>query len=294
MTDEIPDIVRKYVNDNIPYPVGLIGCRSIKPEISHDCCEYDLAIFNKHSSTSGTLKIGKYNIKLINLPALPNLKDPLILKDMILLRDDSNFVLSSAINGSNPKDYQRMLTAFGRRAMINCLFHCEKINNTIKTWPLLSSLWIKISAYDFLEGILALSGLKPMPIHELYQIRRLTILRQDIADAVLAALECIGVKRATRYVILRSFEAISQLNTNAYDRKITYSKIEHLLNMGMMSDCYYYIGKIGRSSIVNRSEEFYRKYIKLIQISMDLDNDMQRMEKMYTYIVKASKSALKN
>jgi hypothetical protein len=286
--------VRKYVNDNIPYPVGLIGCRSIKPEISLDCCEYDLAIFNKYTSTSRTLKIGKYNVELINLPALPNLKNPLILKDMILLHDDSNFTLSSAINGSKPKDYLRMLTAFGRRAMINCLFHCEKINNTIKTQPLLSSLWIKISAYDFLEGILALSGLKPMPIHELYQIRRLAILRQDIADAVLAALECIGVKRATRYVILRSFEAISQLNTNGHDKKIAYSKIEHLLNMGMMSDCYYYIGKIGRSSLINRSEEFYRKYIKLIQISMDLDNDMQRMEKMYTYIVKASKSALKN
>jgi hypothetical protein len=286
--------VRKYVNNNIPYPVGLIGCRSIKPEISLDCCEYDLAIFNNHTSTNRTLKIGKYNVELINLPALPNLNDPLILKDMILLHDDSNFILSSAINDSNAKDYQSMLTTFGRRAMINCLFHHEKINNTIKTQPLLSSMWIKISAYDFLEGILALSGLKPMPIHELYQIRHLTILRQDIADAVLAALECIGVKRATRYVILRSFEGISQLNSNGYDIKIAYSKIEYLLEMGMMSDCYYYIGKLGRSGLVNRGKKFYTKYIKLIQISMDLDNDIQRMEKMYKYIVKASKSALKN
>jgi hypothetical protein len=287
--------VRKYVNDNIPYPVGLIGCRSIKPEISLDCCEYDLAIFNKYTSATKTLKIGKYNVELINLPALPNLKDPLVLKDMILLRDDSNFILSSAIHCSNPKDYQSTLTAFGRRAMINCLFHCEKINNTIKTQPVLSSLWIKISAYDFLEGILALSGLKLMPIHELYQIRHLTIMRQDIADAVLAALECIGVERATRYVILRCFEGLSQLNSNGYyDIKTVYSKIEHLLKVGMMSDCYYYIGKLGRSSLLNRSEKFYTKYIKLIQISMDLDNDLHRMEKMYKYIVNASKSALKN
>ena len=133
-----------------------------------------------------------------------------------------------------------------------------------------------------------------MPIHELHQIRHLTILRQHIADAVLAALECIGVKRATIYVILRSFEGISQLNSNGYDIKIAYTKIEHLLNMGMVSDCYYYIGKLGRSSLVNRNEKFYMKYMKLIQISMDLDSDIQRMEKLYTYIVKASKSALKN
>ena len=291
--NEIPDIVRKYVNDNIPYPVGLIGCRSIKPEISLDCCEYDLAIFNKHTSTSRTLKIGKYNVELINLPALPNLRDPLILKDMILLRDDNNFILSSAINGLTLKDYQMKLIAFGRRAMINCIFHSDKINNTIRTQPLLSSLWIKISAYDFLEGILALSGLKPMPIHELYQIRDLTILRQDVADAVLAALECIGVNRATRHVILRSFEAMYPMNSNGYDRETFYSKIEYLLNRGMMSDCYYYIGKIGIHNLVNRNEKFCSKYLKLIQISMDLDNDIQRMEKMYAYIVKASKIALK-
>jgi hypothetical protein len=291
--NEIPNIVKEFVNENMPHPVGLIGCRCIKPEISLDCCDYDLAIFNKYPNTSTTLKIGKYNVQLINLSALHNLKDPLILKDMILLRDDSNFILSSAINGVTLKDYQMKLTAIGRRALINCLFHSDKISNTIRTQPLLSSLWIKISAYDFLEGILALSGLKPMPIHELHQIRGLTILRQDIADAVLAALECIGVNRATRYVILRSFEAISQMNSNGYDRYTSYSKIEYLLNKGMMPDCYYYIGKIGRQNLVNRSEKFCSKYLKLIQISMDLDNDIQRMGKMYGYIVKASKIALK-
>jgi hypothetical protein len=133
-----------------------------------------------------------------------------------------------------------------------------------------------------------------MPIHELYQIRHLTVLRQDIADAILAALECIGVRRATRYVISRSFEGISQLNSNIYDRMTIYSKIKHLLKMGMMSDCYYYIGKLGKNSLVDRDEKFHRKYIKLIHISMDLDNDIHRMVKTHAYIVKASKNALKN
>jgi hypothetical protein len=263
--------VREYVNDNIPYPVGLVGCRCIKPGISFDCCEYDLAIFNQHANIIRTL----------------------ILKDMILLQDDSKFILSSAISGVTPTNYQMKLTVFGRRAMINCLFHCDKIDNTIRTQPLLSSLWIKISAYDFLEGILALSGLKPMPIHELCQIRSLTIFRQEIADAVLAALECIGVKRATRYVVLRSFEGISQMNSNGHNEDLAYSKIEYLLNRGMMSDCYYYVCKIGRRILVNRSEEFCKKYLKPIQISMDLDSDLQRMENMYACITKACKIALK-
>jgi hypothetical protein len=291
--NEIPDIVKEYVNDNIPYPVGLVGCRCIKPGISFDCCEYDLAIFNQHANIIRALKIGEYNVRLISLSALRNLKDPLILKDMILLQDDSKFTLSSAINGVTSTDYQMKLTAFGRRAIINCLFHCDKINNTIRTQPLLSSLWIKISAYDFLEGILALSGLKPMPIHELCQIRRLIIFRQEIADAVLAALECIGVERATRYVVLRSFEGISQMDSNGHNGDLAHSKIEYLLNRRMMSDCYYYVCKIGRRILFNRSEEFCKKYLKPIQISMDLDNDTQRMERMYACITEACKIALK-
>jgi hypothetical protein len=285
--------VKRYVSDNIPYPVGLVGCRCIKPVISFDCCEYDLAIFSQHANIIRTLKMGKYNIRLISLSALHNLKDPLILKDMILLQDDSKFILSSAINGITSTDYQMKLTAFGRRAMINCLFDCGKIYNTIRTQPLLSSLWIKISAYDFLEGILALSGLRPMPIHELCQIRHLTIFRQEIADAVLAALECIGVTRATRYVVLRSLEGISQMNSSGHNGNFPYLKIKYLLNLGMMADCYFYVCNIGRRVLVNKGGEFCKKYLKPIQISMDLDNDIQRMEKMYTCIIEACKIALK-
>jgi hypothetical protein len=69
---------------------------------------------------------------------------------------------------------------FGKRTIIRSLFRYEKINRAIQTQPILAAIWMKISAYDFLEGISSLGGSKPMPLHELYQIRHLTIGRQGM------------------------------------------------------------------------------------------------------------------
>ena len=51
---------------------------------------------------------------------------------------------------------------FGKRTIIRSLFRYEKINRAIQTQPILAAIWMKISAYDFLEGISSLVGSKPI------------------------------------------------------------------------------------------------------------------------------------
>ena len=290
---EIPEDIVEYVNDNIPYPVAVIGCRSTNPEMSLDCCEYDLAIFGRESANIRILKIGNHKIELINLPIQPK-QNILSLKNMVLVRNDDQFNLSSMIKVINPQIYQRILTAFGKKAIISSLFRYEKINKILQKQPVLSAMWLKISAYDFLEGVLALSGSRPMPLHELNQIREMAIERRDIGDGVKAALECIGLERATRSTISRSLEGIAELNSKEYDKELTFMKIKYLLKKGMMSDCYYYIGNIGRRSLLGKSEKFYGQYTKLIQISMDLTNDVQQIQRLHRYLLNASRKTLKN
>lgn len=290
---EIPEDITEYVNDNIPYPVAVIGCRSTNPGMSLGCCEYDLAIFGGESTKSRILTIGNHKIELINLPIRPK-QNILALKNMVLVRNDDQLNLSSMIEVINPRIYRRILTAFGKKAIISSLFHYEKINKTLQKQPVLSAMWLKISAYDFLEGILALLGSRPMPLHELNQIREIAIQRRDIGDGVKAALECIGLERATRSTISRSLEGIAELNSKEYDKELTFMKIKYLLNKGMMSDCYYYIGKIGRRSLLGKSERFYGLYTKLIQISMDLTNDVQQIQMLHRHLLNASRNTLKN
>ena len=128
--------------------------------------------------------------------------------------------------------------------IIRSLFIHEKVNIFIKKQqPILGAMWLKISAYHFLKGILALSGSNSMPIHELNQIRQMTVHRQEIADAIIIAFKCIGLERATRSSIKRSIEGVIHLNSEQYDSDFFPTKIKYLLDRGLIADCYYYVGK---------------------------------------------------
>lgn len=289
----IPSELVDYISNNFRYPAGIIGCRATNPEMSLDCCEYDIAIFNKQSTDNRFIRLGSHGLELITLTETSRI-NVMKLHNMIIIQDDDSFSLSSANNVPGyQKYYLRVLRDLGKKSIINSLFYHEKISKNIQRNSVLAAMWLKIAAYDFLEGILALSEIKPMPIHELNQIRKITIERQDIAEGVKIALECVGLERATRSTISRSIEAICELNSMEYDKELIKIKVNHLLEKGMVSDCYYYLGKMGHRCLVYRDYEFLSKYMKLIQISMDLTKDMQQLEKLHINLVSISKIILK-
>ena len=292
----IPSELVDYISNNFRYPAGIIGCRATNPEMSLDCCEYDIAIFNKQSADNRFIRLGNHGLELITLTETSRI-NVMKLHNMIIIQDDDSLSLSSSSSANNvfgyQKYYHRVLRDLGKKSIINSLFYHEKITKNIQKNSVLAAMWLKIAAYDFLEGILALSEIKPMPIHELNQIRKITIERQDIAEGVKIALECIGLERATRSTISRSIEAICELNSMQYDKELIKIKVNHLLEKGMVSDCYYYLGKMGHRRLAYRDYKFLSKYMKLIQISMDLTKDMQQLEKLHINLVSISKIILK-
>src|SRR5215210_473602 len=267
--------------------------------MSLDCCEYDIAIFNKQSAGNRFIRVGNHGLELINLTEI-SMTNVLKFHNMIIIQDDDSLsLLSSSLSSANnisafqQQHYLRALRGLGKKSIINSLFCHEKITKNIHKNSILGAMWLKIAAYDFLEGILALSEIKPMPIHELNQIRKITIERQDIAEGIKIALECVGLERATRSTISRSIEATCELNSMEYDKELIKIKVNHLLEKGMISDCYYYLGKMGHRCLANRDYKFLSKYMKLIQISMDLTKDMQQLEKLHISLVSISKIILK-
>ncbi|MBD0361107.1 MAG: hypothetical protein ICV56_10400, partial [Nitrososphaeraceae archaeon] len=277
---------------------GIIGCRATNPEMSLDCCEYDIAIFNKQSAGNRFIRVGNHGLELITLTEISR-TNVMKLHNMIIIQDDDSLSLSSSsLSSANnvsafQQHYLKVLRGLGKKSIINSLFYHETITKNIQKNSVLGAMWLKIAAYDFLEGILALSEIKPMPIHELNQIRKITIERQDIAEGVKIALECIGLERATRSTISRSIEAICELNSMEYDKELIKIKVNHLLEKGMVSDCYYYLGKMGHRCLAYRDYKFLSKYMKLIQISMDLTNDMQQLQKLHINLLAISKIILK-
>jgi hypothetical protein len=294
----IPNYLIDYISNNFRYPAGIIGCRATNPEMSLDCCEYDIAIFNKQSTGNRFIRLGNCGLEVITLTEISRINVMKLYK-MIIIQDDNSLSLSSSsLSSANnvsafQQHYLRVLRGLGKKSIINSLFYHEKITKNIQKNSVLAAMWLKIAAYDFLEGILALSEIKPMPIHELNQIRKITIERQDIAEGVKIALECVGIERATRSTISRSIEAICELNSMEYDKELIKIKVNHLLEKGMLSDCYYYLGKMGHRCLAYRDYKFLSKYMKLIQISMDLTKDMQQLEKLHINLVSISKIILK-
>jgi hypothetical protein len=294
----LPRDLVDYINNNFRYPAGIIGCRATNPEMSLDCCEYDIAIFNKQSAGNRFIRVGNHGLELITLAEISR-TNVMKLHNMIIIQDDDSLSLSSSsLSSANnvsafQQHYLKVLRGLGKKSIINSLFYHETITKNIQKNSVLGAMWLKIAAYDFLEGILALSEIKPMPIHELNQIRKITIERQDIAEGIKIALECVGLERATRSTISRSIEAICELNSMEYDKELIKIKVNHLLEKGMISDCYYYLGKMGHRCLAYRDYKFLSKYTKLIQISMDLTKDIQQLERLHINLVNISKIILK-
>ena len=272
--------------DDMPDPVALIGCRA--SETSLDCCEYDLAVFSPESRNNQVLHAGDHIVELVHLPG-PVKNHVVELGGMVILKDTSKFALSSTARNVTPDKYKKALAAKGKKSLISSLFCQQKMGHS--KHPVMAAMWLKVAAYDFLEGMLAISGSRPMPLHELKQARQVDT--GSMAEGVEVALECIGIERATRPAISRSMRAISELKSKDYDKTLFLSKAEHLLGRRMLADCYYYAGKMAAKNLVGRKDLFYGQYPKLVKLALDLSSDVQHLEKLQKRLFQAANGGLK-
>jgi hypothetical protein len=284
--ESIPTAIKAFANE-IMHPVALIGCRT--SPISLDCCEYDLAIFEpsqKDKQANQVVQVDKQPVEMMHLTG--SIKDHVIdLANMVILKDNSTLMLSSAAKDIISGKYTKMLASSGKKSLISSLLCQQKMRGT--KHPIVAAMWLKIAAYEFIDGMIALSGNRPMPVHILEQVRQIDSRR---AEGVEVALECIGAERATRPAISRSMEAIKELKLKDYDKDLFLSKISHLLERRRLVDCYYYAGRVASKSLVSRTESFHSQYSKLVQLALDLSSDSQGLEKMQKRLSKDVKIGL--
>lgn len=286
LPEPIPTAIKAFASE-IVYPVALIGCRT--SEMSLDCCEYDLAVFvvtQEDNQANQVVQVDNRPVELMHITG--SIKDHIIdLADMVILKDNSKLMLSSAAKDIIAEKYEKMLAASGKKLLINSLFCQQKMRGT--KHPMVAAMWLKIAAYEFIDGILALSGNRPMPVHILEQVRQID---SRMAEGLEVALECIGVERATRPAISRSMGAIKELKSKDYDRELFMSKVSHLLERRMLVDCYCYAGRVAAKNLVSRKEIFYSQYSKLVQLALDLVSDVQSLEKIQKGLFRATNRAL--
>ncbi|HEY7507397.1 MAG TPA: hypothetical protein VH621_07290, partial [Nitrososphaera sp.] len=98
--------------------MALIGCRA--SEKSHDCCEYDLALFSKANREDQVLNIGGHAVELLYFSKQPR-SYATELQEMVIVKDDNKLSLASAAKEMTLQVGVRALTAAGRKSLVGSL-----------------------------------------------------------------------------------------------------------------------------------------------------------------------------
>jgi len=292
---KIPDKIQEYLSEKTDSELALIGCRAddTNTRISYDCCEYDIAVLGQNDKgLSNKIKpVGNYTLEFLDFPEYDNSEISLL--NMVKLVNKTSNLLVSQDKHSTPKtDIKRKFIAAGKRRAVDSLFNVSKISST--KVELNSALNLKIAAYDLIEGILLTSEIRPMPIHELNQLRQLEVHKDFINEAIQLCIECLGIERATRTIINRSYKALKEILKERYDIGLLQSKIEFLVQHGLIADCYYYIGKLVCNHLEKKDYAYQLNYHKLNSLALDLTSDYENINKRSKLIKTYCKNLLKN
>lgn len=278
----IPGQVGDYVK-GLAQPACLVGCRT--GEMSLDCCEYDIFVFAQGENR--VERVGGHAVELIHVGQPRN--HLVALGGASVIGDAKAFSLSSTLKEVSKEKWEKALRAHGKKELVSSLF-CQQKFKLAKD-PATGAMWLKMASYHLVAGTVAVFGARPMPLHELAQARSLD-LPADTAGGVQAALECIGIERATRPAIARSMEAVLELKSGDYDRDLAHEKMTHLLEKSMLADCYYYAGRLASEKLAARNDAFFRRYAKLVQLAMDLSSDETQLAKLQKSLFSAAKRGL--
>ena len=117
---------------------------AVPSEMSLDCCEYDLAVFvvtQEDNQANQVVQVDNRPVELMHITG--SIKDHIIdLADMVILKDNSKLMLSSAAKDIISEKYKKMLAASGKKLLINSLFCQQKMRGT--KHPIVAAMWLKI------------------------------------------------------------------------------------------------------------------------------------------------------
>lgn len=272
-----PEKIQEYLSNKKNSELALIGCRADNSNLSYECCEYDIAVLAKNGNGLGNsiMQIGKEKLEFLDFSNCN--QNEISLLNMKKVENKTSSLLIPHKDSIRKTDIKRIFLSAGKRRAVDSLFNVSKTSTSKSELHL--SLNLKIAAYELIEAILLISEIRPMPIHELNQLRQLEIGKDFIKEAIQLCIECIGIERATRTMINRSFNALKEIFKERYDIGLIESKIEFLVEHGLIADSYYYIGKLVCNHLEKKDYAYQLDYQKLNSLALDLASDYENIKR---------------
>jgi hypothetical protein len=272
-----PEKIQEYLSNKKNSELALIGCRADNSNISYECCEYDIAVLAKNGNGLGNsiVQIGKEKLEFLDFSNYN--QNEISFLNMKKVENKTSSLLIPHKDSIRKTDIKRIFLSAGKRRAVDSLFNVSKTSTSKSELNL--SLNLKIAAYELIEAILLISEIRPMPIHELNQLRQLEIRKDFIKEAIQLCIECIGIERATRTMINRSLNALKEIFKERYDIGLIESKIEFLVEHGLIADSYYYIGKLVCNHLEKKDYAYQLDYQKLNSLALDLASDYENIKR---------------
>ena len=271
------------------FPVGLGGCKSNGP--THDCCEYDITIFDDKKEESFLERDGNF-YHIYHGTLQETSPDILLQYDGMTILLDEQWELRMLLSKIKEKK-QQISNAYIKNCLVEAGVCITKTKNGLNSDPYASS-WTKCAAYFLADAVSVLNSHRPSPVHMLKELRELP--KNKTNETISVITEAIGIERATESLLPRALKStigFSELMAGNFHSKLISRKYEYLIENSLFSDCYFYLGYINRNNF-KKVQDLHRKpeLIHLLKIGFDLENDPTKIELDANNLQKAINSLL--
>ena len=255
------------------FPIGLGGCRNL--DNFFDSCDYDLMIFDEHSSNDEIVSFENNMITIHHASLSETNTKKLLQYDKLNVLQDDSWNLKIFLSKISEKR-NSLFSDFAKNSLIESIFCCQKTKDAVLSGDVFAACWQKCASYYLADAISSLNKNPSSPSHMIDSLRKFE--KTSINNHISNVLQTIGIERATPTLLermLKSSIGFSDLIENNNHSELIQKKYDYFLNNSMLSDCYFYLGYINKENFIHIKDELNRRsdLIHLLKIAFDIESD---------------------
>ena len=255
------------------FPIGLGGCRNL--DNFFDSCDYDLMIFDEHSSNDEIVSFENNMITIHHASLSETNTKKLLQYDKLNVLQDDSWNLKIFLSKISEKR-NSLFSDFAKNSLIESIFCCQKTKDAVLSGDVFAACWQKCASYYLADAISSLNKNPSSPSHMIDSLRKFE--KTSINNHISNVLQTIGIERATPTLLkrmLKSTVGFSDLIEANNHSELIQKKYDYFLNNSMLSDCYFYLGYINKENFIHIKDELNRRsdLIHLLKIAFDIESD---------------------
>ncbi len=281
--------MKKFVEENnlSDFPVGLGGCRV--NDLHFDSCDYDIVVFDEKLEQEKIVQF-ENDFAIIHHASLSETRSHKLLQyDRLQIICDESWDLQIFLSRIHKK-HASLYSDFAKNCLIESMFCCQKIKESILISDVFAPCWQKCAIYYLADAISSINHQRSSPSHMLDSLRRLE--KSRINEHLSIVTSTVGIERATPTLLermLKSTIGFSDLVEKNNHSAIIRQKHDFFVKNSMLSDCYFYLGYLNKANFIKMKDVLNQKQdiVHILRVAFDVEADMNLLQQQSELIQKS-------